>query len=155
VAYGQADWWTQVRLARGGMDAVEEAQRKCRRRNCSGNADDVVAQLSFGFWVSLLSAGAAYDRVLWVPTLHRAFPHYSGPRRPLHESLLTMVLLRNRIMHHEPICHRDLPADHRKLYRMLGYLSADAVVRAVQLDRVGTVLGRRRDVCTGATPPSF
>lgn len=66
-----------------------------------------------------------------------------------------MVLLRNRIMHHEPIHHRDLAADHRTLYRLLSYVSADAVARAGQLDRVGTVLGRRRDVCSGVTPPSF
>lgn len=111
--------------------------------------------MSFGFWVSLLSAGAAYDRVLWVPTLHLAFPHYSGTRRALHDNLLTMVLLRNRIMHHEPVYYRDLAADHRKLYRLLGYLSPEAVARARALDRVGAVLGRRRDVCTGVRPPSF
>ena len=50
--------------------------------------------------------------------------------------LLTVVLLRNRIMHHEPIHHRDLAADHRKVYRILSFLSSDMVLLAKALDRV-------------------
>jgi len=115
----------------------------------------MVAQLSFGFWVSLLSSGAGYDRHLWVPTLHRAFPCYSGSRKNLHENFLTMVLFRNRIMHHEPIHHRDLLADHRKVYQLFGYLSPDAVKCALALDRVATVLARRGDVYNGVKPSSF
>jgi len=33
----------------------------------------VVAELSFGFWIGLV--GKQYDHTLWVPHLHRAFPH--------------------------------------------------------------------------------
>ncbi|WP_203923445.1 hypothetical protein [Rugosimonospora africana] len=75
-------------------------------------ADDVVAELQFGFWTSLLSnhRGSQYGRLLWVPTLHRSFPHYHGRRRDLHDNYEAMRLLRNRIMHHEPIHHRDLMA---------------------------------------------
>ena len=91
------------------------------RRGVRVDVDDIVAGLPFGFWVSLLSRGAAYDRQLWVPALHRAFPGYSGRREKLHDNLLAMVLFRNRIMHHEPIHHRDLAADHAKIYRLLGY----------------------------------
>lgn len=94
--------------------------------------------------MSLVSRGAAYDRTLWVPALHRAFPFYKGRRQPLHDNLLAMVLLRNRIMHHEPVHHRDLRADHAKIYRLLGYISPRMVKELEALDRVGEVL-RRRD----------
>jgi hypothetical protein len=154
--YEQADWWTNAPLSPSGVRAVEEARGKCqRRKDRTTGADDVVAQLSFGFWVSLLSAGARYDRLLWVPALHRAFPHYSGRRDVLHDNLLSMVLLRNRIMHHEPIHHRDLAADHRKVYRLLGYISPDSAKHALRMDRVAVVLARRRDVCNGIKAPSF
>jgi hypothetical protein len=153
--YGRADWWVSAPLNPSGLRVVDEARQKCGRRRPGASADDIVAQLSFGFWASLLSAGLSYDRLLWVPTLHRAFPYYSGRRRDLHDNLLTMVLLRNRIMHHEPIHHRDLAADHRKLYRLLGYLSPDSAKQALTLDRVPAVLARRRDVCVGVKPASF
>ena len=66
-----------------------------------------------------------------------------------------MVFLRNRIMHHEPIHHRDLRADHRKVYRILGYLSPELAAVATGLDRVPDVLRRRVDVCRGRHPPRF
>lgn len=155
--YGRADWWAKAPINPGALRAVDEARRKCHRRQATstGNADDIVAQLSFGFWVTLLSTGKSYDRHLWVPTLHRAFPRYSGRRDMLHDNLWTMVLLRNRIMHHEPIHHRDLAADHRKLYRLLGYLSPDCAKQALAMDRVAAVLDRRHDVCSGVIPPGF
>jgi hypothetical protein len=154
--YGRPDWWTTAPLNSTGVRLVTEAHQKLLRRGSeSTTADDVVAALSFGFWVSLLSSGAAYDRRLWVPTLHRAFPHYSGPRRLLHDNLLSMVYLRNRIMHHEPIHHRDLPKDHEKIYRLLGYISPETAKEAQMMDRVPEVLSRRHDTCGAIRPPRF
>src|ERR1700721_1161807 len=101
------------------------------------SADDVVAGLSFGFWVSLLSR--TYDRYLWVPALHKAFPHYSGSRRELFDNFDAMRRLRNRVMHHEPIHHRHLEADHAKIYRLVGYITPDAVVWLQRFDRVPAV----------------
>ena len=104
--FGRADWWVVAPLSDNGKRTVSSAVEKLVGR--SGRrytADDIVAELSFGFWVSLVSRGAAYDRTLWVPALHRAFPFYRGKRKPLHDNLLAMVLLRNRIMHHEPVHH--------------------------------------------------
>lgn len=143
--FGRADWWVVAPLSDNGKRTVSSAVEKLVGR--SGRrytADDIVAELSFGFWVSLVSRGAAYDRTLWVPALHRAFPFYRGKRKPLHDNLLAMVLLRNRIMHHEPVHHRDLRADHAKIYRLLGYISPRMVKELETFDRVGEVL-RRRD----------
>lgn len=120
-------------------------------------ADDIVAELSFGFWTSLLSNNrhSQYDRRLWVPYLHRAFPLYRGRRRDLHDKLEAMRLLRNRIMHHEPIHHRDLAADRRKVYELMGYLDAALAKEVSAMDRVPDVLRRRQAVCGGNQPPRF
>jgi hypothetical protein len=40
----------------------------------------VVAQLMFGFWVSLLDPG--HTHTLWVPALRNAFPNSPGTARP-------------------------------------------------------------------------
>ncbi|MGH3695623.1 MAG: hypothetical protein ACRDRX_16820 [Pseudonocardiaceae bacterium] len=150
--FNRVDWWTVAPLSDSGSRTVSCAvQKVVGRRGRRHTADDIVAELSFGFWVSLVSRGAAYDRTLWVPALHRAFPFYKGKRQPLHDNLLAMVLLRNRIMHHEPVHHRDLRADHAKIYRLLGYISPRMVKELEVLDRVSEVLRWR---CKGQRPGS-
>lgn len=141
--FGRVGWWHAIRLRENGQLLVREAERKVRRRRdgSSGCADDLVTELSFGFWVSLVSR--TYDRELWVPCLHRALPGFRGRRDRLHEALLTLVYLRNRIMHHEPIHHRHLKADHDKIRLLLGYASPELVTCLVSYDRVPKLLGER------------
>ena len=91
--------------------------------------------------MSLLSR--RYDRHLWVPALYRSFPHYHDRREPLRDNLETMVLLRNRVMHHEPIHHRDLAADHAKVYRLIGYMEPEILGWLRTFDRVPDMLGQR------------
>jgi hypothetical protein len=100
-----------------------------------------MGQLTFGFWVSLLSV--QYDRSFWVPALHRAFPGYHGRRGSLHDNLEAMCYLRNRVMHHEPVYHRDLAADHAKIYRLIDYVQPDATALLRRLDRVPEILAAR------------
>lgn len=157
-AYTRDMWWDAAPLTASGMDMVAEARVKCLRRGARRvTADDIVAGLSFGFWTSLLSnsRGSQYDRRLWVPTLYRAFPQYHGRRRDLHDNLEAMRLLRNRIMHHEPIHHRDLAADRRKIYRLINFIDPTAAKEASVMDRVPAVLGHRQAVCDGSQPPKF
>jgi hypothetical protein len=153
--YGRRDWWEVVHLVGHNRRQISKAaarvQGNVRLVGRVPIADDVVAELSFGFWVSLLSRH--YDRFLWVPALHRAFRDCRQTRRALHDGLLSLVLLRNRIMHHEPIHHRDLAADYAKICRMLRYLEPQAAHRLPHLDRVAEVLGRKRDVCDGLVAP--
>ncbi|MER7133562.1 hypothetical protein [Streptosporangium saharense] len=142
AALGRSDWWAIAPLREHERTRITKAERTLRAKgNTTPGADDVVAELSFGFWASLLSR--AYDRHLWVPVLHRAFPHYSGRRRDLQDNMQAMVLLRNRVMHHEPIHHRRLEADHAKIYRLLGYLEPAVVTWLRDFDRVPEVLSRR------------
>lgn len=140
--FGRADWWAAAPLNANSVRLVDEARTKCERRGTrQACADDIVAQLSFGFWVSLVSS--SYDRHLWVPALHQAFPHYSGPRKTLHRGFETMRLLRNRIGHHEPIHHRDLAADHARIYRLLGWLNPELATGVRVRDEVPAVLAER------------
>lgn len=157
-AFAQDTWWDVAPLNRVGRENVTNAVNKCKLRGAGMfTADDVVAELSLGFWTSLLSnpKGSGYDRRLWVPILHRAFPHYRKQRDRLHQKFETMRLLRNRIMHHEPIHHRDLSADHRKIFELLGYIDPAIERQASLLDRVPAVLRTRQAVCDGTRPPSF
>ncbi|WP_305789618.1 hypothetical protein [Symbioplanes lichenis] len=158
TSYGRADWWTSAPLQAEGLRRVEETRRKRERRGRRpALPDDIVSDLSFGFWTSLVSnsPSSQYDRLLWVPHLHAAFPHYRGRRRDLHHHLEAMRLLRNRISHHEPIHHRDLAADHRRIYQLVGFIDPTAAEKARAMDRVPEVLLRREATCDGMQPPRF
>ncbi|MFF9059752.1 hypothetical protein ACIRPQ_17650 [Streptomyces sp. NPDC101213] len=150
------DWWSNAPLNRNGLRLVDEAREKCERNGTApASVDGIVAELSFGFWISLVSGARGYDRGFWVPVVHKAFPHYRGRRADLHDALLSLVRFRNRIMHHEPVFHRHLAADHAKIYRVLGYLSPEMAAEARAMDRFPAVLAGRRAALRGSTPPQF
>ena len=141
ILFGRDDWWESAPLDKVARGKVREARRKLNQRGLPWGADDMVAALTLGYWVSLLSKG--YDQGLWRSCLHQAFPLYRGPRGSLHDWLVAILYLRNRIMHHEPIHHRDLEADHRKILRVLGYLSP-AMVKQLEPDDPVPVLLKQR-----------
>ncbi|MFF4901142.1 hypothetical protein [Streptomyces sp. NPDC001068] len=151
--HGRPDWWAVACLNERGVKLVDDARRSCARRLSRTTPDDVVAELTLGFWVSLLSQG--YDRHFWVPVLHSAFPHYRGRRDRLYKDLTSLVLLRNRVMHHEPVHHRHLAADHDTIYRVLGYLSPELVKEAQAMDRFPAVIAGRAETLRGVRTPRF
>ena len=139
--FGRVDWWSVAPLSEHGQRMVKQAQEKVSAPRSSQDADDLVTELSFGFWVSLISR--TYDRPLWVPALHRAFPHYRGRRDALYVELREMLWLRNRVMHYEPIYRRDLNADHATIYRLFDHMSPDLAAAVRQIDNVPHVLRLR------------
>lgn len=139
--FGRTAWWQVAPLTRVGSRMVADAEDKLVARGRERTSDDMVAALSFGFWVSLFSS--RFDRSFWVPCLHRALPHYRGPRREVHSDLHSTLLFRNRIMHHEPVHYRHLEADHRTIGRLLGYVSPAMVTQLQTYDRVPDVLLKR------------
>jgi hypothetical protein len=139
--FGRSDWWSVAPLNEHGQRLVKQAQEKVSAPRSPQNADNLVTKLTFGFCVSLVSR--AYDRTLWVPTLHRAFPHYCGRRDALHAELKEVLGLRNHVMHHEPIHQCDLKADHDIIYRLFDYMSPDLATVVRQVDQVQHVLWLR------------
>jgi len=139
---GRQDWWdAPISLAPEAANMITAAIYQTSRRTGS-TPGHVVAALSFGFWVGLLSSGGAaeYETRLWRPALHRAFPNYRGPRRVVHQRLVNMRLLRNRIAHHEPIHYRHLAVDYDRMMAILGWISADFAAWVDARSRVPALL---------------
>lgn len=126
-----------------------------RRRGRIPTPDDILEDLSLGFWVSLLGSGNQYESRLWRPTLHLAFPGYHGLRKPLHRDFDHVRTFRNRIAHHKPIFYRHLAADHDTIFRLAGYISPVLPTWMAFNDRVPQVLACQSDVCSGALATSF
>ncbi|MGP4015200.1 hypothetical protein [Saccharopolyspora sp. 5N708] len=140
--YGRPDWWAAAPLDKHDRRKIENVFDDAMPRQRT--ADDVVARLTFGFWVALLHK--RNDRRFWVPVLYKAFPHYKGPRAGLHDDFYKMRNFRNRIMHHEPIFYLDLANYRLRGYRLLAYLSPDAVEHVQATDRLTRVLDQRNEI---------
>jgi len=91
-------------------ERIAEAKQNLVNLGKAIDTPHIVAQLSFGFWVSLAGKGpkGAYITGLWIPHLRAAFPHVAAiGRKDLHRRLERLRRLRNRIAHHEPIFSLD------------------------------------------------
>lgn len=89
----------------------QEDGRKVRR----APTDAIVADLSAGFWVALLKPGYDFP-FTWRYNLSRIYPHAKGlDREALYLSSDALLDLRNRVAHHEPVLHLDLPSLHGSL----------------------------------------
>ncbi|WP_230885125.1 hypothetical protein [Planomonospora sp. ID82291] len=155
--FQRSDWWNApaLDLALHARQSVTYACTTVAQNYAHPTNGHVIAELSFGFWTSLLGTGNRYDMRLWRPALHRAFPGYCGSRRALHQDLYHLRKLRNRIAHYEPIHQRHLAADHTKILRILSHISPETTTWVRANDRVPEVLARRADVCTAVAPTRF
>lgn len=103
-------------------DAYEETARATREPT----PGRIVAALGFGFWTSMV--GHDYEN-LWQTTLNRIACREDGKglrRKKLSSSLKTIRVLRNRIAHHEPILHWNLPKHHDNTVQITRWLSPAA-----------------------------
>ena len=86
----------------------------------------IVAALTFGFWVAMLSP--AYE-ILWQKTLHRIARREDGKgltRKAFTRPLTPIRVLRNRVAHHEPIIEWDLNKHHNNIQQLTTWLSPAA-----------------------------
>lgn len=106
--------WTDARQFRNQLDLRDaEALRRTfdrqamARRPESPTDDQVVADLSFGFWVSILRQRYAVP-FGWASAIGSIFPYaHDGLRLGAVQAQLdTIRAMRNRVAHHEPIVHR-------------------------------------------------
>lgn len=100
------------------LDETIERQRQQRGLKAVPT-DAIVADLSAGFWVSQLTK--AYDvPYVWRHNLSRVFPSAKGmDRNQIWQACSDLLVLRNRMAHHEPIFHLPLPQRRADLFRLV------------------------------------
>jgi Abi-like protein len=115
--FNRADWWASNDLVLDDdtTRALSKVVAKHQRNVVAGKVGPgrVIADLTLGTWVSLLSKGGRsslgravdYETHLWRPALRHGFSN--GLRNPtrddVHRRLALYRDLRNRCAHHEPI----------------------------------------------------
>jgi hypothetical protein len=123
--YGD-EWWGNEG-PEGLLDAdrikdLAVVKQRIRNRDQDMNSGQVVAGLSFGFWVGMLQP--RYNPPLWGRQLRNAFPYLptTVARKALAAKGQRVAFLRNRISHHEPIFQREVLADISELMTMLQWI---------------------------------
>ena len=95
---------------------LEAVNRQQRQRNTQfPSSCSIVADLSVGFWVSQLSEGY-FVPYSWNYNISRVFPNSSIiSHKEAHNICSKLLILRNRIAHHEPIFHMPLDEINKNL----------------------------------------
>ena len=142
--YG-ASWYTnpETGLTSTETRRIDQAMVNLTRSGKPTSPDRVLAELSFGFWVSLLGHGPDYEMKLWRPALYKAFSHAKLSRRQAHTPLDLLRTLRNRIAHHEPIFGRHLAADYASMIRVIHWISPETAQWVQQHNTVEQTLAKR------------
>lgn len=117
---GADDWYEKVAFLESEQNEIADAKQAIADRPKPVTPGRVVAELNFGFWVRMFSG--AYEKDFWVKHLHKLYA-LSKQRKAIHERLVQIKTLRNRIAHHETLVKRDLEKDYRETLDAIGWLS--------------------------------
>lgn len=100
-SYGD-DWFPTVQslITPSRKNDIDKARDDIRRKALPDTPGQMVANLGFGFWVSFFEN--KNERRFWNKGLFKIFKR-GRSRRQVHEKLVRLRDLRNRIAHHEPI----------------------------------------------------
>lgn len=138
-----ANWFDSVVLAPHMDLMLTEAKDSLVRAGKPVTDPRLVAELNFGFWLSLLAR--RFETSLWIPCLRHSFS--ARPRHMLrndvYQRLNKIRLLRNRIAHHEPIFERRLADEYIGILELVGWICADTASWIDQNNRFRQVLSNR------------
>src|SRR5207237_994804 len=109
---------------------INKAKNNLAEKKKTFTTGRLVAELSFGFWVSLFDIRYEHDQTLWPKIIKPAFPFLPKGQRSRHflsRELNRIKNLRNRVFHYEPIWHwKDLQIQHSSIIRLTRSLSPSA-----------------------------
>ena len=121
--YGTDDWFDVIPLNDFAQKKITSAKHAVTKQQDNPQISHVVAELTFGFWLSLIRS--EYHQSLWIPFLNKSFPYAKKPRSEIHDHLNHIRIFRNRIAHHEPIFARHLEQDYNSILLALKWIYPD------------------------------
>lgn len=135
-------------LEPGQLGQLAGALRQLASRRTQPTDGHIVAELTFGFWVTLISD--PYQQRLWQPSgyalLSSVFPHATRlSRQDIHRQYnIIRRDLRNRVFHHEAIWDRpNLQQDHQDVLEAIRWISPTLEQAISSIDKFPRVLAGR------------
>lgn len=122
------------------ISRVEKAKADLKQKRVPVTQGAVVAELTFGFWVTLLSAH--YEPSLWTPHFSKVFRNGGRKlkRQVVHNQMNDLRVFRNRVAHYEPIYHLNPTKVHADIIAALAWICPDSAAWAWEHSRVPYVL---------------
>lgn len=129
VAEFGPDWWKSCRFValidRERERDLATVRTRILHKGLVLETDQIVAGLSFGFWVGMLQA--KYNPVVWSKNLRAAFP--SLPANETRQSIFALAgqvaSFRNRVSHHEPLIRSNITQIYSDLMKLLLWVCPD------------------------------
>jgi hypothetical protein len=127
-------------------DALRAARTKLSQEGKPHDPDRIVAEMHLGFWHALFNR--PFERKLWranrAALITQVFPHVPAKhrnRQDIWNRVDRIRIIRNRVMHYEPIWSRPrLPDDHRDILETLRWISEDMQESIAMCDRFPQVM---------------
>lgn len=109
-------------LMSGRSEAVATVRERLGTRE---SRDQIVANLSFGFWSGMFNT--RHDE-LWKHGLHRALPNGPGLRKNVAVPIEAIRKFRNRLAHHDSILNVDIRFEMERVFSVAGMIHPDAEI---------------------------
>lgn len=141
---GRDDWYAIFANTPGLTNLnkyITQASKQIAGRHEQITTSKIIAELTLGFWVSLLNA--EYERLLWKD-LRRAFPYIpkkDRKRKNVSAPLNRFRAFRNRVFHNESICWnmKKVQEIHDELLLLLEWINKDLPEWLTEIDRFENV----------------
>lgn len=101
---------------------VAEARTSLKKRGVTASADDITAELSFGFWTSLFNRKAFLDVSKPLMRVFHFAPKHSKKADVIRSRLNNARDLRNRCFHHEPLLWQPIFDLHRDITEIVQWI---------------------------------
>jgi hypothetical protein len=125
-------------------EKIRDAKASLLNQRLPITEDDLVGELSFGFWTSL--SDSRYDRQ-WPRFIKAAFPHCINAIRTRDEissRANKLRKLRNAVFHHHSIWHwRDLSQHHADGLALISWISPELARITREQDRFPSTFANR------------
>jgi len=133
------DWFDDPKIIhyRYNQLAIRKAKQGLQRQNKPLESGRIIAELTFGFWTSLLDL--RYEQTLLHKIVKVTFSHMpktNRTRQYLSPRFNKIRDLRNRVFHHEPIWYwQDLAQQHQDMLEALDWMSPEMKELVMAVDR--------------------
>lgn len=156
---GREDWYAIFPNTPGliGLNKyITQASKQISGRHEQVTPPKIIAELTLGFWVSLLNS--EYEKVLWKD-LRRAFPYMPKKKRQrknVSAPLNRLRAFRNRVFHNESICwNLDRVGElHEEILLLLGWMNKDVAGWLALSDRFEEVVVSIRETLIASASPT-
>jgi len=150
--FGRDDWFNDQTIIHHhyNQTTIANAKQSLARQNKPIEPDRIIAELTFGFWTSLLDR--RYEQNFLYPIIRATFPHLprtDRTRQHVSQRFNKIRDLRNRVFHHEPIWYwQDLQQQHQDMLEALGWISPQMKDLVMTVDRFDDVYNNGLDNIT-------